>query len=42
MLMLNLSHEATADEFLNELREVVDDVRTSNITAAAEPAVYAI
>ena len=42
MLMLNLSHEATLDAFLYELREVVDEVKAAKITAAAEPAVYAI
>ena len=42
MLMLNLSHEATVGAFLSELREVADEVKTAKITAAAEPAVYAI
>ena len=42
MLMLNLSHEATVGAFLDELREVVDEVKAAKITASAEPAIYAI
>lgn len=42
MLMLNMSHEATVDAFLSELREVVDEVEAAKITARTEPAVYAI
>ena len=42
MLMLNLSHEETVGAFSSELHEVVDEVKAANITAGAEPAIYAI
>ena len=42
MLMVNLSHEPVAATFLSELREVVDEVKATKITAGTEPAIYAI
>ena len=42
MLMLNLSHEPVVATFLSELREVVDEVKATKITAGTEPAIYAI
>jgi glutamate/tyrosine decarboxylase-like PLP-dependent enzyme len=42
MLMFNLSHEPVVATFLSELREVVDEVKATKVTAGTEPAIYAI